>query len=1167
MPEEQSPWDDAGFWRSDDRGPGRDQDRRSGRSGRSRSGGGDAPRRARPDYGTSRDQRGGRFSQTADDLRNRLGLRGSVLSHNRDREVDEDFWGESDRRGPDGRRGSTPAQSAKGRGRGGAAARNGWNGSEDQAWPGNGHGSNGNGSNGSASNGSAGNGNGSRGGYRGSRRANGTASAAGVASGYESNGHGPNGHGGAHGFHDDGAEQWPGRTSVRDRAARLQDGVRSRTATLQRPGIRRAGSPGGPGGPGDGGGWGGGGSYDRGPLSRGQRFKRWLLYGSWWRHWTWRKALAVAAGAAAACILLGILAMFIIYEMTPIPTAAELTANWQSSTVYFSNGKLLGTFDDDIGGQDVDRELLTANQIPVVMTRAMAAAEDRNFYTEGGISISGLTRAALEDVFGSGSLQGGSTITMQYAKNYYSGVNTGQNANTKLKEIFIAMKLAHERSKSWIMTQYLNTVPFGPTVYGVGAAAQSYFDVNLAQGGTLTISQAAMLAAMPNEPGVFNPQPGTPGYAPLVARWHYVLTNMMRDGVITQAQAKAQVFPTYNPPRSGNGWSGTDAYLMQMVEQQLEAPKAYGGFGLTQQQIDTGGYRVTTTYSESQMTALARSVKAEKQQLAADADADTVSSLPGYDHIGSVLENAKTGAIVAIYGGPGYLSNQAKCKKVNCQINTAEVPEEVGSSFKPYVLATAVGEFMNVFTSRLDGYAPIYIPEVPADAKSTELALSVSKPPAGATDVSQYGFWLNNMFYYYFNEASENSGKPLPVNVAAAISSDPAFEDLAHRDGIQNIINMAGSLGVGKSPFLFSPTCTVPSTTYGQMLTDCNDLTGQNGLDAQFSPSLFSKAGKANGTPGSPAIALGEGPLTAVEQATTFATLADDGIYHAAHVISALSKGSVPIPVVVQSKQALSPAAAADVDWALSFDNNMNGGTAMGTVTFHPGGLIAKTGTLGSGADSSEAWFVGATPKQYAMSVALYTNDPGSQILDNLPATPSGEQGSLGGGWPASIWNNFFTAEWGNTPDIPVDQIFPTTAGYPFVAWIQATAQPAALKACRPGQTQHCKPVTCRPTFGQPCNPDPGHSCGILPGQQCTSPSPGPSCGPFSGGQCTPSPDPSASPSPSCSPSFPGECGNAAQDADIGTTAVSTAAPPVVLTAAIETRPPVLTGALSRAVT
>ena len=139
------------------------------------------------------------------------------------------------------------------------------------------------------------------------------------------------------------------------------------------------------------------------------------------------------------------------------------------------------------------------------------------------------------DLFGSGTLQGGSTITEQYAKNYYANIGASRTVTTKIKEIFVAIKLAHSRSKPWILTNYLNTVPFGNNIYGVWAAAEDYFGINLAkQGATLTTAQAAMLGAMPNVPASSTPDP-TAGVATpsLVQRWQYVLTNMVRDGAIT----------------------------------------------------------------------------------------------------------------------------------------------------------------------------------------------------------------------------------------------------------------------------------------------------------------------------------------------------------------------------------------------------------------------------------------------------------------------------------------------------------------------------------------------------------------------------------------------------------------------------------------------------------
>ena len=91
----------------------------------------------------------------------------------------------------------------------------------------------------------------------------------------------------------------------------------------------------------------------------------------------------------------------------------------QSSTVYYSNGKTqLGTFT----ANGIDRQMLTSGQIPAVMKNAMIAAEDRHFYTEGGISISGIVRSAYEDLKGGGNLQGGSTLTEEFVKNYYTTV-------------------------------------------------------------------------------------------------------------------------------------------------------------------------------------------------------------------------------------------------------------------------------------------------------------------------------------------------------------------------------------------------------------------------------------------------------------------------------------------------------------------------------------------------------------------------------------------------------------------------------------------------------------------------------------------------------------------------------------------------------------------------
>ncbi len=211
----------------------------------------------------------------------------------------------------------------------------------------------------------------------------------------------------------------------------------------------------------------------------------------------------------------------------------------------------------------------------------------------------------------------------------------------------------------------------------------------------------------------------------------------------------------------------------------------------------------------------------------------------------------------------------------------------------------------------------------------------------------------------------------------------------------------------------------------------------------------------------------------------------------------------------------------------LSFDNAY--GTAACSVPFrNNGGIIAKTGTLGTGANSSQAWFVGATPKGYAMSVALYTNAPNKEVLNNLPSRCL--PGSQGGAWPATIWNNYFTSVWGGQQYQTVQQALPPVNGYPFQTWMRLKPQPKKLGFCQFGQTTNCKPRTCRPgfQFGQPCpggNPTPTPTCSFQGQQNCNpTPNPTPTC--FPPGQCngnpTPTPTPSPSPSPSCTP--PGPC-------------------------------------------
>ena len=626
--------------------------------------------------------------------------------------------------------------------------------------------------------------------------------------------------------------------------------------------------------------------------------------GDWWRRWTWKKALAASALTGVGFMILIVIGIFYTYSQTPIPAASQL-ATGQASRVYFRDGHtLVGMF-----GQN-DRQTLQPNQIPAMVSNAMVAAEDKHFYDEGGVSPVGIMRAAIADLTSGSVQQGGSTITQQLVRNYYSGIGTAETATRKIKEIFVAEKLASVESKAWILTNYMNTVPTGVNMYGFGAASEAYFGKPVSK---LTVAQAAMIAAMPQSPSYYDPDPKAgAAYQALVFRWHYVLRTMVQMGTLTQAQANAQKFPTL-AKAFNNSWSGYRGYIMTAVFNELENTYHY-----TQGQIDDGGLRVVTTFSKPMMNQLYATVAQEKRQMRLDGKA-----LPSYAHVGAVLEAPNTGQIWAMYSGPNY--DAKNCSKIRCQWDMAlQNREQVGSSMKPYVLALARSQGMSVKTSTLDGHSPLWIP--PVSQPSTYASQST---PA---DTSQW--------YEVGNDAGDAQANGVSVVTASAESLNTAYTDLYHRvagtDGM-NMINMAKSFGVN-----------VASSASG----------------------LYTQRDEV-GT------ALGQASLTVEEQASTFATLADNGQYNAPHVILEIQQqlpgqAMQTIQAKVAHHQVLTPDENSDVDYALSFDDKP-GGTAPNAGLADGRELIAKTGTTNL---SQSAFFIGAIP-QFSLAIGMFTNEQG----------------------------------------------------------------------------------------------------------------------------------------------------------------------------------------------
>ncbi|MFO1192150.1 MAG: penicillin-binding protein 1A [Rhodoferax sp.] len=192
--------------------------------------------------------------------------------------------------------------------------------------------------------------------------------------------------------------------------------------------------------------------------------------------------------------------------------------------VFSADGVLIGEFGEE------RRNLTRLKDIPKAMTDAVLAGEDARFYEHGGVDYKGMVRAGLANL-GNVKSQGGSTITMQVARNVY--LSSEKTYTRKIYEVLLTFKMEHLLTKDQILEIYMNQIFLGQRAYGFAAASEAYFDKPLKN---ITIAEAAMLAGLPKAPGTNNPI-RNPKRAR--ARQLYILDRMEENGFITAAQAQA----------------------------------------------------------------------------------------------------------------------------------------------------------------------------------------------------------------------------------------------------------------------------------------------------------------------------------------------------------------------------------------------------------------------------------------------------------------------------------------------------------------------------------------------------------------------------------------------------------------------------------------------------
>jgi penicillin-binding protein 1A len=400
-------------------------------------------------------------------------------------------------------------------------------------------------------------------------------------------------------------------------------------------------------------------------------------------------ALFVVSATAVPLAVTGtILATFFFAPLpATIPAPKPLLAS-RVSHVLDGNGNEIGVFREFEQNIPVDQK-----DIPQVLKDAVVAAEDRSFYSHGGVDLRGSARALLADLRSKAVVQGGSTITQQYVKNAYT--DKKRTVVRKVREAILASQVDRQFPKDDILFKYLSSIYLGNGAYGVGAASETYFRKPVSQ---LTVSEAALLSGLIPAPSRYEPR----GNAALAEeRRQIVLKQMLDQRRITQqqydealpqkvflaAQGKPPAAATvvYPPQQETSKYP----YFVDYVGRYLIAK--YGP-----EKVYRGGLRIQTTLDPALQDAAEQQVANQLKGTKAPLDMSLVSVEP------------PTGFVKALVGGRdfnqaqvnlalGGCPNMSRAKKIEvlptCKdgftVSGGGSGRQPGSSFKPFVLATA----------------------------------------------------------------------------------------------------------------------------------------------------------------------------------------------------------------------------------------------------------------------------------------------------------------------------------------------------------------------------------------------------------------------------------------------------------------------------------------------
>ncbi len=503
-------------------------------------------------------------------------------------------------------------------------------------------------------------------------------------------------------------------------------------------------------------------------------------------HRVWRKVFIVIGVLVVAGLVAGGIAAawaLNIYNSAPPLSSLQPVQKGRSSAIYAADGSLIGY----IKSNNI-RQPIPADELPEDLENATVSIEDKGFWQHGALDPQGIARAAWKDLLAGGKpVQGASTITQQLVRNLYIQ-DPEDTIHRKLIEAHLAEDLFAKHDREWILTQYLNTAPYGTnggqTAVGAEAASQTYFDKPAKD---LSLTEAALLAGLPQAPSEYNPF-----LNPKAAkkRRNEVLGTMVEQGYITPAEYREARTRGLGLDAGHKYTTVKDEFLYNLVQEEL-----IERYGINT--VRNGGLRAYTTIDPVQ------------QERAEAAIAESCyACYEGGPVAGLASVNPKNGAIVALASSPPGEGEE--------QFNYAwQAERQPGSSFKTFVLTTAIKQGVDPATTYYNGTSP--------------LTLTI---PGG-------GYWnVHN---------AEPGGGVMDLESATHESVNVVFAQLDLDVGPENVTETAEEMGI-EAELLSVPAEGIGGLTYGVSPLEMADAyaTLANG-GVHHDPTAVSKVEFPNG--------------------------------------------------------------------------------------------------------------------------------------------------------------------------------------------------------------------------------------------------------------------------------------------------------------------------------